>query len=101
MPRHWGYWKGKPLYHALVLKLKENGIVGATAIRGIEGYGARNQLHAARLLDLSADLPVIVEAVDTEEKIRKVLPVIQEMLTQGMITIVDVEVIPKGSRAPE
>lgn len=86
-------WKGKSLYQALVLKLKENGIAGATAIRGIEGYGARNKLRVARLLDLSADLPIIVEAVDTEENIRRVLPMVQEMVTQGLITLTDVEVI--------
>ncbi|MHB1420358.1 MAG: DUF190 domain-containing protein [Bacillota bacterium] len=93
------HWKGKPLYHALILKLKEHGIMGATATRGIEGYGLDKQLHTARILDLSADLPIIVEAVDTEEKIRKVLPAIQEMLSQGMITMTDLEVIPVGSKA--
>lgn len=89
-------WKGKALYQALVMKLKQNGIAGATAIRGIEGYGARKQLHVAKLLDLSVDLPVIVEAVDTEEKIRNILPLVQEMVTQGLITLSDVEIIPHG-----
>lgn len=86
-------WKGKSLYHALLLKLKEAGIAGATAIRGVEGYGEANRLHTARLLDLSVDLPIIVEAVDQAEKIEKVLPEIQAMVTRGLITLADVQVI--------
>lgn len=89
-------WKGRALYQALVLKLKEHNIAGATAMRGIEGYGAKKQLHVAKLLDLSADLPVIVQAVDTADKILGVLPLVQEMVPQGLITVADVEVIPCG-----
>lgn len=92
-------WQGKSLYHALVMKLKEAGIAGATVIRGVEGYGEANRLHTTRLLDLSADLPVIVEAVDQAEKIEKVLPEIQAMVSRGLITLADVQVIP-GNRKP-
>jgi len=86
-------WKGKSLYHALVLKLKEAGIAGATVIRGLEGYGEANRLRTARLLDLSADLPVIVMAVDQAEKIEQVLPEVRTMVARGLITLTDVQVI--------
>lgn len=78
-----------------MLKLRQEGIIGATVSRGIEGYGADKLLHSARILDLSADLPMIIEAVDTEENIQKVLPAIREMVPRGLIFTVDVEVISK------
>lgn len=87
-------WKGKSLYHALVLKLKELGIAGATVIRGLEGYGEANRLRTARLLDLSADLPVIVMVVERAEKIEQVLPEIRPMVAQGLITLADVQIVP-------
>lgn len=83
----------KNLYHQILLKLKEEGIIGATVSRGIEGYGADKILHSARILDLSADLPMIIEAVDTEENILRVLPAIKEMVPRGLIFTVDIEVI--------
>lgn len=86
-------WKGKGLYHALVLKLKEAGISGATVVRGVEGYGEANRLHTARLLDLSADLPVLVMAVDQYENIEQVLPEIRTMVKKGLITLTDVQVV--------
>ncbi|WP_258359108.1 DUF190 domain-containing protein [Moorella sulfitireducens (nom. illeg.)] len=86
-------WQGKALYHALVLKLKEAGIAGVTVTRGIEGYGKRNSIYAARIIDLSYDLPVIVEAVDRAEKVASVLPEVQAMVSQGLITVSDVEII--------
>jgi len=89
-------WKGKTLYHQLVLKLKEEGIAGATVYRGIEGYGADKVLHSAKILDLSADLPMVIEAVDTEENITKVLPLVQEMVPRGLVMVVDVEIIKYG-----
>jgi len=89
-------WKGKTLYHQLVLKLKEEGIAGVTVYRGIEGYGADKVLHSAKILDLSADLPMVIEAVDTEENITKVLPLVQEMVPRGLVMVVDVEIIKYG-----
>ncbi|BCV21560.1 DUF190 domain-containing protein [Moorella sp. Hama-1] len=86
-------WQGKTLYHALVLKLKEAGLAGVTVIRGIEGYGKRRSIYSARLIELSYDLPVIVEAVDQADKIATVLPQMQTMVTQGLITVSDVEII--------
>ncbi|BCV20444.1 DUF190 domain-containing protein [Moorella sp. Hama-1] len=87
-------WQGKSLYHALVLELKVAGLAGVTVSRGIEGYGKRRQLYASRLLELSADLPVVVEAVDSPEKINAVLPRVRAMVRQGLITLADVEIIP-------
>ncbi len=89
-------FEGKSLYHALVLKLREAGVAGATVSRGVEAYGAASTIKKVGILDLSADLPMIVEAVDTEEKIRSVLPVISGMVSQGLIYLVDAEVIKHG-----
>ena len=89
-------WQGKSLYHQLLLKLKEQGIGGVTVYRGIEGYGADKVLHSAKILDLSADLPMILEAVDTEENIRKVLPLVKEMVPRGLVMVVDIEIVKYG-----
>lgn len=84
---------GKPLYQAIVERLGERGIAGATVLRGIEGFGAKQHLHSTRILSLSTDLPILIEAVDSEEKIRAVLPELDEMLGDGLITLEKVEVI--------
>jgi uncharacterized protein len=95
-------WHGKPLYQAIVERLRERGLAGATVLRGIEGFGARQHLHSTRILSLSEDLPILVEAVDTEEKIRAILPELDEMLTDGLITLEKVEVITyRASRAAD
>jgi len=86
-------WHGKPLYQAIVRRLREEGIAGATVIRAIEGYGAKSHLHTARILRLSEDLPLVVEVVDTEENIRRVLPMLDEMVADGLVTLERVEVI--------
>jgi hypothetical protein len=86
-------WHGKPLYQAIVERLRERGLAGATVLRGIEGFGAKQHLHSTRILSLSEDLPILVEAVDTEEKIRAVLPELDEMVTDGLITLEKVDVI--------
>ena len=92
-------WHGKPLYAAIVERLRENGLAGATVIRGIEGFGAKSHLHTSRLLRLSEDLPLVIEVVDLEERIRSVLPMLDEMVKEGMVTLETVEVI--AYRAPE
>ncbi|PKM40871.1 MAG: hypothetical protein CVV03_12315 [Firmicutes bacterium HGW-Firmicutes-8] len=89
-------WHGKTLYHQVVLKLREQGIAGVTAYRGLVGYGADKILHSAKILDLSADLPMVIEAVDSEENISRVLPVMQEMVPRGLIMIVDVDIVQYG-----
>lgn len=83
----------QPLYEALVEFLRREGFAGATVIRGISGFGAHSVYHTQKLLDLSADLPLIVEVVDTQEKIDSVMPRIDEMMSGGMITLEKATVI--------
>lgn len=84
---------GKPLYHAIVLKAKELGLAGATVIRGVEGFGPSSRIKTARLLDLSTDLPILVEIVDSAEYIDLLMPFLDESVKEGMITLEDVELI--------
>jgi len=92
-------WHGKPLYQAIVERLRERGLAGATVLRGIEGFGAKQHLHSTRILSLSEDLPILIEAVDIEDKVRAVLPELDEMLTDGLITLEKVEVITYRARS--
>jgi PII-like signaling protein len=87
------HWHGKPLYQAIVELLRARGLAGATALRGIEGFGAKAHLHTTRLLRLSEDLPVLIEVVDQEDRIRAVLPELDAMVGDGLITLEKVEVI--------
>ena len=91
-------WHGRPLYQAVVERLRERRIAGATVLRGIEGFGDKQHLHTSRILRLSEDLPVLVEAVDLEERIRAILPELDEMLGDGLMTVERVEVITHRSR---
>jgi PII-like signaling protein len=84
---------GKPLYQAIVELLRERGLAGATVLRGIEGFGAKAHLHTTRLLRLSEDLPVLIEVVDQEDRIRAILPELDAMVGDGLITLEKVEVI--------
>lgn len=86
-------WHGRPLYEAIVHLLRERGIAGATVIRGIEGFGAKQHLHTTRILSLSTDLPVLIEVVDQEDRLRGVLPELDAMVSDGLITLERVEVI--------
>jgi PII-like signaling protein len=86
-------WEGRPLYEAIVQRLRERGIAGATVLRGIEGYGKRSVLHTTRILRLSEDLPIVVEVVDRVDRLRAVLPELDSMVADGMITLQPVEVI--------
>jgi hypothetical protein len=86
-------WHGRPLYEAIVHRLRERGIAGATVLRGIEGYGAAARIHTTRILRLSEDLPVLVEVVDREDRLREVLPEIDAMIGGGLITVERVEVV--------
>ncbi|MGH2381357.1 MAG: DUF190 domain-containing protein [Candidatus Limnocylindria bacterium] len=86
-------WHGKPLYQAIVERLRERGMAGTTVLRGIEGFGAKQHVHTTRILSLSEDLPVLIEAVDSEEKIRAIIPEIDEMLGDGLVTLEKVEVL--------
>jgi uncharacterized protein len=86
-------WRDKPLYEAIVHKCRELDIAGATVYRGIEGFGASTRIHKAHFLSLSPDAPIIVTIVDEEEKLRRLLPALEEMLSDGLIAMSDVEVI--------
>lgn len=86
-------YKGRPLYQAIVRLLKEQGLAGATVMRGIEGFGANSRIHTANILRLSEDLPLVIVTVDSKEKIDRILPSLSEMISQGLITIHDVEVV--------
>lgn len=86
-------WKHGPLYEAIVLKARKCGLAGATVLRGPMGFGARSRVHSAKILRLSEDLPVVIEIVDREEKIRAFLPEIDDMISDGLITMQPVHVI--------
>jgi PII-like signaling protein len=86
-------WHGKPLYEALVLKAREAGLAGATVVRGVAGFGAHSRLHTAKVLRLSEDLPLVIEIVDKEERIRAFVPTCDEMIGEGLITLERVEVL--------
>ena len=86
-------WHGRPLYEAIVHLLRDRGLAGATVIHGIEGFGAKQHLHTTRILSLSTDLPVLIEVVDQEDRLRAVLPELEAMVSDGLITLERVEVI--------
>ncbi len=80
-------WHGKPLYQGIVERLREEGLAGATVLRGIEGFGATSHLRSTRLLELSSDLPVVIEVVDTADRIDRILPMLDEMVGDGLVTL--------------
>ena len=83
----------RPLYEEIVLKAREQGLAGATVLRGVMGFGKHSILHTTKILRLSEDMPMIVEIVDSLEKIEKFLPVLDEMITDGLVTLEQVRVI--------
>lgn len=85
-------YEGMALYEWIVRKARENGMAGATALRGLEGYGAHSRLHTAKILRLSSDLPVVIEIVDTEDKIEAFLPLIDTAVGDGMATVEKAEI---------
>jgi PII-like signaling protein len=87
------HWHGRPLYEEIILKAREMGIAGATMLRGLMGYGAASRIHTAKILRLSEDLPIVVEIVDNAEKIEALLPFIDEMVQEGLVTLEKVRVI--------
>lgn len=84
--------EGKPLYEWLVLKAREAGLAGATVLRGIEGFGAHSRLHTAKILRLSEDLPIVVEIVDSREKVEAFMPTVDHAITEGLATLEKVKV---------
>ncbi len=86
-------WKGRTLHEALVLEARARGLAGATVFRGFMGFGAHTRVHKAGILDLSSDLPVVIEIVDAAEKIEAFLPVVDEMVKEGLATVEKATVI--------
>lgn len=94
-------WHGKPLYEAIVLKARELHLAGATVLRGPMGFGAHSRLHTTKIMRLSEDLPIIIEIVDTEERINQLLPHIDEMVSEGLVTLEKVQVIQYRASHPQ
>ena len=86
-------WQHQPLYEAIVLKARELHLAGATVLRGPMGFGKSSRLHTAKILRLSMDLPLVIEIVDAEEKIQNFLPVLDQMMQGGLVTLEKVKVI--------
>ena len=86
-------WHGEPLYRAIVMKARELGLAGATVLRGPMGFGANSRMHTANLLELSSDLPVVIEIVDSADKVENLLPFLDETVAEGLITIEGVRVL--------
>jgi PII-like signaling protein len=94
-------YHGKPLYEAIVAAAREHHLAGATVLRGHLGYGAHSRIHTAKILRLSEDLPIVVEIVDAPEKIDAFLPILDEMMAEGMVTVEQVKVITYRHHAGE
>jgi uncharacterized protein len=86
-------YDGAPLYEKIVLQAREQKMAGATVLRGPMGFGKRSHLHTAKILRLSMDLPIVIEIVDTEEKIRAFLPALDRLITGGLVTLEKVQAI--------
>src|SRR5882672_2874598 len=86
-------WEHKPLYEAIVLKARELHLAGATVMRGSMGFGKSSRLHTAKILRLSMDLPLVIEIVDSEEKIQSFLPALEAMIGGGLVTLEKVKVV--------
>ncbi len=87
------HWDGRPLYEAIVLEARRRGLAGATVIKGFMGYGAHSRIHTAKLLELSHDLPVVIEIVDAADKIEAFVPAVEQMMGDGLITLERAEVL--------
>lgn len=94
-------YHGVPLYEAIVKKARELNLAGATVLRGVLGYGASSHIHSAKLLDLAVDLPVVIEIVDTEERLALLMPFIDAHVTEGLVTQEKVRVVGYRHRAGE
>src|SRR5258705_11366310 len=86
-------WEGRPLYEMIIRAAKEKGLAGATALRGIEGYGVSGRIHSVRILHLSEDVPIVVEILDQAERIAVLLPVLDKMVAEGAVTIEKVHML--------
>ncbi len=86
-------WHGKPLYEAIVLEARRRGLAGATVIKGFMGFGAHSRIHTAKLLELSQDLPIVIEIVDAPDKIEAFIPDLEAMVGDGLVTLERAEVL--------
>jgi PII-like signaling protein len=86
-------WQHQPLYEAIVMKARAMHLAGATVLRGPMGFGAASRIHTAKILRLSMDLPMVIEIVDTEEKVKSFLPLLDEMMGGGLVTLEKIKVI--------
>src|SRR5919198_5925949 len=86
-------YEHRPLHEAIVLKARELDLAGATVLRGPMGFGKSRHLHTAKILRLSMDLPMVIEIVDSEEKIQRLLPHLEEMVLEGLVTLENVQII--------
>ncbi|MFE0417753.1 DUF190 domain-containing protein [Streptomyces tendae] len=93
-------WHHRPLYSEIVHRAHAAGLAGASVFRGVEGFGASSLIHTTRLLSLSEDLPVAVVVVDTEERVRDFLPLLDELVTEGLVTLDPCEVVRYRGRRP-
>ncbi len=92
-------YEGRPLYQAIMETLREEGVAGATVLRGVEGFGKSSLLHTSNLLRMSGDLPLLIECIDTADKIEEILPTLDEMMEDGLVTLQDVDVrVYRGSQ---
>ena len=85
-------YEGQPLFEWIVRRARENGLAGATVLRGLEGFGAHSRIHTAKILRLSEDLPIVIEIVDTSEKIEAFLPLIDDAIKEGLATLEKVRI---------
>jgi uncharacterized protein len=93
-------WRGRPLYEAIVLRARQLHMAGATVLRGCMGFGRNSRMHTAKLLEMSTDLPIVIEIVDTDEKIRDFMPVVDEMVEEGLVTLETVTVLKYAAAGP-
>jgi len=95
-------WHGKPLYQAIVERVRAAGMAGATVLRGLEGFGAHSRIHTSRILRLSEDLPVLIEIVDQAARVEEIIPVLDEMIGEGLMTLERVHIVTyRGPSEPE
>ena len=93
-------WKHQSMEVALLERLRREGFAGATVFRAVAGFGANSVIHTTHLLELSADLPVVIEVVDTEDHVEKLMPILEEMLNDGLVTIEKVRVLRYAAASP-
>jgi PII-like signaling protein len=86
-------WHGQPLYEAIVRRAREEGLAGATVFRGVEGFGAHSRIHTMKILRLSEDLPIVIELADSAKRVEAFLPLLDEMVPEGLITLQSVRIV--------